>query len=145
MIWRLGLLVLLLTSSLLAAGDSSIVRARQQFDLDHFSGAIHTLQGAARSLPDNASIYYWLGRCYFELQNYQEAISEGQRAVKLALNDSEYLLWLARGYDRRAEKGHSFWMAIRSRDTLEDARRADPRNGAATITPSDPRLLYYRV
>jgi uncharacterized protein HemY len=125
---RLGLAVFLLIPPLLAAADPSLVTARLQFDLGDFSKAVKTLEGLTRSLPNDASVYYWLGRCYFELGNYDLAISDGERAVKLAPNDSDYLLWLGRAYGRDADVGHSFWMALRSKDALENAVRADPRN-----------------
>jgi tetratricopeptide (TPR) repeat protein len=120
--------LLLLAAGALAAGDTQVDTAQQQFQQGHFSEAINTLQAAARSLPDDASVHYWLGRCYYELKNYQQALAQDEQAVKLAPNNSEYLLWLGRAYGRQAEDGHSFWMAIRSRNALEDAIRADPKN-----------------
>lgn len=120
--------VLLLASSTLAASDPQVDSARQQFEQGRFSQAINILQGEVRSRPDDASLYYWLGRCYFELRNYKQATTQTEHAVRLAPNNSEYLLWLGRAYGRQAEDGHSFWMAIRSRDYLEEAIRADPKN-----------------
>lgn len=120
--------VLFFTPCLLAAGDNPVAKAQEQFNVGNFSAAIITLQAATQVLPQDAAIYYWLGRSYFELRKYNQAISDGERAVKLAPNNSEFLLWLGRAYGRQAEVGRSFWMALRSKDSLEDAVKIDPGN-----------------
>jgi tetratricopeptide (TPR) repeat protein len=124
----LGLVLLSFASCARGSGDTSVARAQQQFQVGNFSAAVITLQAVSHSLPGDASVYYWLGRCYFELKNYEQAISNGERAVKLAPDNSEYLLWLGRAYGRQADAGRSFWMALRSKDALEDAVKADPNN-----------------
>lgn len=111
-----------------ASGDTPLARAQQQFQAGNFPDAVSTLQEVSHSLPDDASVYYWLGRCYFELRNYELAIGNGERAVKLAPDNSEYLLWLGRAYGRQADVGRSFWMAVRSKDSLEEAVKIDPNN-----------------
>ncbi|HTU32620.1 MAG TPA: tetratricopeptide repeat protein [Candidatus Acidoferrum sp.] len=124
----LAIILLFLAPCVLAAADNPVVKAQEQFNAGNFSAAIITLRGAAQALPENAAIYYWLGRCYFELRKYDQAITDGEHAVKLAPNNSEFLLWLGRAYGREAEVGHNFWMALRSKDSLEDAVKADPAN-----------------
>ncbi|HEV2388875.1 MAG TPA: tetratricopeptide repeat protein [Candidatus Acidoferrales bacterium] len=125
----LAIAAALLLVSLPAAGaDSGVTRAQQQFEAGRFSEAINTLLDAARTTPDDAAVYFWLGRCYFELRNYRDATAQNEHAVKLAPNNSQFLLWLARAYGRQAENHHSFWLAIRSRNALEEAIQADPNN-----------------
>ncbi|MGH9733920.1 MAG: tetratricopeptide repeat protein [Candidatus Acidiferrales bacterium] len=125
------IVILLLAPSIRAAGDGPLAKAQEQFNVGDFSAAIVTLQAATQTLPQDAVIYYWLGRCYFELRKYDQAVQYGDRAVKLAPNNSVFLLWLGRSYGREAEEGHSFWMALRSKDALEDAIKTDPKNIAA--------------
>lgn len=120
--------ILLLAPCARAVGDGPVAKAQEQFNVGNFSAAIITLQAATQALPQDALIYYWLGRSYFELRKYDQAISDGERAVKLAPDNSEFLLWLGRAYGRQAEAGHSFWMALRSKDSLEEAVKADPAN-----------------
>lgn len=124
-------LLLFVASYARAADDGAVAEARQQFDAGHFSAAISTLQPATRSTPPDAAVYYWLSRCYFELKNYQQAITAGERAAKLSPNNSEYQLWLGRAYGQQADVGRSFWMALRSKDALEQAVQSDPTNIAA--------------
>lgn len=126
-----AILVLLLAPGIRAAGDSPVAKAQEQFNVGDFSAAITTLQAATQAVPQDAVIYYWLGRCYFELRKYDQAVRYGDTAVKLAPNNSIFLLWLGRSYGREAETGHSFWMALRSKSALEDAIKADPENIAA--------------
>ncbi len=120
--------IMLLARCVLAAGDGPVAKAQEQFKTGDFPAAIATLQAASRSLPEDAAIYYWMGRCYFELRKYDQAISEDERAVKLAPDNSEFLFWLGRAYGREAELAHSFWMALRSKDSLEEAIEANPNN-----------------
>lgn len=128
----LALLVILFAiASYTRAANDVLTEAKQQFDAGHFSAAIDTLQPVIRAGSQDAAVYYWLGRCYFELKNYQQAINAGERSVKLAANNSEYQLWLARAYGRQADVGRSVWMALRSKDSLEAAVQSDPNNVAA--------------
>lgn len=126
-----AIVVLLFAPGIRAAGDGPVAKAQEQFSVGDFSAAITTLQAATHALPQDAVIYYWLGRCYFELRKYDQAVHYSDRAVKLAPNNSVFLLWLGRAYGREAEAGHSFWMALRSKDALEDAIKTDPNNIAA--------------
>lgn len=128
----LALLVTLLAiASYACAANDVLTEAKQQFEAGHFSAAVTTLQPIIRGGSQDAAVYYWLGRCYFELKNYQQAINAAERSVKLAANNSDYQLWLARAYGRQADVGRSVWMALRSKDALEAAVQSDPNNIAA--------------
>lgn len=125
------LVTLLAVASYARAANDVLTEAQQQFEAGHFSAAVTTLQPIVRAGSQDAAVYYWLGRCYFELKNYQQAINAAERSVKLAANNSEYQLWLARAYGRQADVGRSVWMALRSKDALEAAVQSDPNNIAA--------------
>ncbi len=105
--------------------------ARQQYQAGHFADAAATLQGAIEKQPKNAALYYWLGRCYFELRNFEDASPQFEKAVKLNGQNSDYHMWLARTYGRLAGTHHSLWLGMRTRKEFEKAVELNPKNIAA--------------
>ena len=79
-----------------AQAGSSLQNGEQLFQQGHFAEAADALQTAIQSQPNNAALYYWLGRCYFELRNFDQAGANLEKAVKLDAQNSDYHLWLAR-------------------------------------------------
>ncbi len=113
------------------AGDSAtetLEAAQQQFDAGNYSGAIRTLEAVAVSSPQDARLYFWMGRSYYELRDYKDASGQLERAVRLDSNNSEYHDWLGRAYGEDADHSHSFWLARKSREQFEEAVRLDPKN-----------------
>ncbi len=93
--------------------------------------AIGALTSRLQQAPDDAEAHYLLMRAYFGLQRWDDAINEGQRAVALMPNNSEYHLWLGRTYGEKAD--HSSWvtavsMAKKARAEFERAVQLDGRN-----------------
>ena len=73
-----------------------------------YSQAADALQAAIVQHPKDASLYYWVGRAYFEIRDFNRSISSWERAVALDLGRSEYHDWLGRAYGRKAdESSHS--------------------------------------
>ena len=68
---------------------------------------------------------------FLELEDYAQAISDGERAVSERPADSEYRRWLGRAYGGAAEQARSFSLARKVRRTFEEAVRLDPSNLAA--------------
>jgi cytochrome c-type biogenesis protein CcmH/NrfG len=64
--------------------------------------AAETLRVAITQNPKDASLYYWLGRCYFEARDFNRAISSWERAVELDSGRSDYHDWLGRAYGRKS-------------------------------------------
>jgi tetratricopeptide (TPR) repeat protein len=77
------------------------------------------LQAAIARSPNNASFHYWLGRCYFEMRDFDHSISSWERVVALDSNRSEYHDWLGRAYGRKADQDSHSNMA----SALSQARR----------------------
>jgi tetratricopeptide (TPR) repeat protein len=111
-----------------AAAPSPLEAARQQFEAGSYAAAIRTLQSAATAHPQDASLYFWMGRSYFEMKDFDDASGQLERAVKLDPNSAEYHDWLGRAYGRDADKNRSFWLARKSRQQFEEAVQLDPRN-----------------
>jgi tetratricopeptide (TPR) repeat protein len=99
-----------------------------------YSRAIDALQAAVEQNAKDASLYYWLGRCYFETRNFNHAISGWERAVVLDSGNSEYHDWLGRACGRKAdESSHSnmaaaLSLARRTHNEFETAVRLDATN-----------------
>ncbi len=58
--------------------------AEPLYNAGNYRQAADALQGAITQNPRNASLYYWLGRCYFEVRDFKRSISTWERAVDLA-------------------------------------------------------------
>ena len=41
----------------------------------HYDQALEVLKAALEQAPRDASLHYWLGRCFFELRDFSKAIS----------------------------------------------------------------------
>jgi tetratricopeptide (TPR) repeat protein len=102
-----------------------------------YSQAAETLQAAVAQNPKDGSLYYWLGRCYFETHDFEHSISNWERAVALEPDRSEYHDWLGRAYGRRAEESSHSNMAAalplarKTHHEFEVAVRLDPKNVSA--------------
>lgn len=49
--------------------------------------------------PDNAEIYYKLGKCNLEIKSYQDAIGHFKRAISISPQESKYYFGLGYAYD----------------------------------------------
>jgi tetratricopeptide (TPR) repeat protein len=104
------------------------------YNAGSYSLAAEALQAAIAQNPKDASLYYWLGRCYFEIRDFNRSISNWERAVALESNRSEYHDWLGRAYGLKAdEDSHSkmasgLSLARRPHREFEVAVQLDGRN-----------------
>jgi tetratricopeptide (TPR) repeat protein len=111
-----------------AQAGSPLQNAEQLFQQGRFAEAADALQTAIGSEPNNAALYYWLGRCYYELRNFDQAGANLEKAVKLDAQNSDYHLWLGRADGRLADVHHSLWLGIRTRKEFEEAVQLNPKN-----------------
>jgi tetratricopeptide (TPR) repeat protein len=49
------------------------------YNAGSYSSAAEALQAAIAQNPKDASLYYWLGRCYFEIRDFNRSISNWER------------------------------------------------------------------
>ena len=104
------------------------------YDAGLYSRAIEALQAVVERNPTDASLYYWLGRCFYEVRDFSRSISSFERAVVLDPNRSEYHDWLGRACGRKADEGsHSnvglaLSMARRTHHEFEVAVQLDATN-----------------
>ena len=87
--------------------------------------AILTLNQQVTSNPDNAGAYSLLCRIYFQLDEWDNAIANGERAVQLNPNVGSYHLWLGRAYGRKAETVNMVAAFVFARKVVKEFERAN--------------------
>ena len=96
--------------------------------------AAEALNAAIQRDPQESSLQYWLGRCFYELRDYNRAISSFERAIVLEPERSDYLDWLGKSYGRKAEETNRFSafssisLAHKTHREFETAVRLDAHN-----------------
>ena len=126
-----------LIASSLAEVDSLSPEIEKLYTSGSYGRAAELLQAAAKQNTDDAALYYWLGRCYFETRDFDHAISNWERAVALESARSEYHDWLGRAYGLKAdEDSHSkmasaLSLARRTHHEFEVAVQLDGKNVSA--------------
>lgn len=96
--------------------------------------AAEAINGAIQREPEESSLRYWLGRCFYELRDYNRAISSMEKANNIEPERSEYHDWLGKAYGRKAQEGNRFSpfsslsMAHKAHREFQTAVRLDPHN-----------------
>ncbi len=96
--------------------------------------AAEALTAAIQRDPRESSLHYWLGRCFYELRDYNRAISSLERALALEPGRSDYHDWLGKSYGRKAEETNRFApfssisLAHKTHREFETAVRLDTNN-----------------
>ncbi|MGD0402187.1 MAG: tetratricopeptide repeat protein [Candidatus Acidiferrales bacterium] len=111
------------------ASDASgaIQTAQRQFNAGNYAAAIKTLQSVPQ-VSTNAEAQYWLGRSYYELHDYDNAIPAAEKAVELDAKNSVYHQWLGTIYGGRADRDRSFSYARKVKKEFQEAVRLNPSN-----------------
>jgi tetratricopeptide (TPR) repeat protein len=93
--------------------------------------AIATLHGQISSSPNDALAHNLLCRAYFSLGQWDNGISECEKAVELAPNNSLFHLWLGRIYGEKADGSRFLAAASLARKVVhqfETAVRLSPKS-----------------
>ena len=104
------------------------------YNAGQYRQAAEALEAAIEQNPRDASLPYWLGRCFFEIRDYSRSISSLEGAVKLDPERSAHHDWLGRACGRKAdESSHSnmvsaLSLARRTHQEFEAAVRLDATN-----------------
>lgn len=113
---------------LLADASSAIQTAQRQMNAGNYMGAISTLQAAVAGNSSNAELYYWLGRAYYEVRDWDNAVTQGEKSVSLDPKNSLYHDWLGRAYGGKADRDRSFSLAKKVKAEFKQAVALDPSN-----------------
>src|SRR5713101_9848080 len=127
--------------STLALDDAAELRsAMESFDAGDYTTAKKMLQAVLEKNTDAAEIHFWLGRCSYELFDFNAASTAFERAIQLQPKNSLYHLWLGRADSERADREHSLSLARKVKKEFQAAVQLDPANIAARRD-----LLEYEV
>jgi tetratricopeptide (TPR) repeat protein len=88
--------------------QTTVEAARKLFDQGHYTEAEAMLRAETSKTPQRAILYYWLGRCAFELHDNDQAVNNAERAVDLDPKIAAYHHFLARAYGHKAERANWF-------------------------------------
>ncbi len=110
---------------------------------------IRVLKARLQGSPNDADAYNLLGRAYFGLRRWDDAVAAGEHAVALAPNNSDYHLWLGRAYGEKADASNALsaaFLAKKARQEFEravelDASNLDARTDLAEFYLEAPSFL----
>jgi len=112
----------------IADDASTVVRtAERQFDAGNYAVAISTLQSSISQNP-SGEVYYWLGRSYYEIRDFDNAVAYAEKSVALDAKNSLYHQWLGRAYGGKADRERSFFLARKVKREFGEAVRLNPAN-----------------
>jgi tetratricopeptide (TPR) repeat protein len=126
--------VLFLSVELLFAAPSSLEPA--QFS---FTGQMNDLIGALVNRNDAQSVNL-LSRVYYATEQWDAAIKNGERAVSMQPDNSNYHMWLGRAYGQKAANVNPLsaaGLAKKAKNEFERAVQLDPANVQARADLSE--------
>jgi tetratricopeptide (TPR) repeat protein len=101
----------------------------------NYTAAISTLQAAVPGNPSSAELFYWLGRAYYEVRDWDSAVAQGEKSTSLDAKSSLYHDWLGREYGGKADRDRSFSMAKKVKSEFRK-----PFSSILRISPRDVTL-----
>jgi tetratricopeptide (TPR) repeat protein len=117
-----------------AAGQAASVEWVRAHDLYQRTEYNQSLVQLLPLSPKDAATLQLIGQNYFMVGEYKKATESLEKALALAPDDAQCLLWLGRAYGRRAETSNPFsapGYATRARQMFEKAVALDPSNKEA--------------
>ena len=106
------IVLLLALASVTASAGASTQSAEQLLRSGRIDDALAIIQQRIASKSNDAEAYNLLSRAHYALNNYDQSIKAGEKAVSLAPGNATYHLWLGRAYGRKAE--HANWWSAAS-------------------------------
>lgn len=120
-VWAALLLLLLVAS--VSAADPAV---NELLSRGQMNDAIHVL--ISRDDPESLHL---LSRAYYAIEDWDNAVRMGERAVSLRPGEANYHLWLAREYGEKAADSNPLkaaGIARKAKNEFERAVRLDPTN-----------------
>jgi tetratricopeptide (TPR) repeat protein len=121
-------LAALMTIPFFCFSAADLEQARKLYDHTEYQESLDVLKAIPRK---ETAVYALMGRDYFMTGEYKQAAAALEKAVAEEPRNSDYILWLARTYGRRAEMASPFsalGQAAKARQFFEKAVELDPHN-----------------
>jgi tetratricopeptide (TPR) repeat protein len=118
----------LLAATACAQTSNVVQGAQRDFSAGNYAVAISKLQPLVTQSSSNAEAFFWLGRSYYEISDYDSAIAQFEKAVLLGPKNSLYQEWLGRAYGGKADRDRSFSLAKKVKKQFELAVTLNPSN-----------------
>src|SRR5271169_7107784 len=114
-----------------AAEDSPMDAARHAYEKGDYSKAIEILKSVAGKQPANGERELLLTKAYLETNQYDAAVSSGEKAVAINPKRSVYHRWLGEAYGEKADHASmlsAYSWARKTQKEFETAVQLDERN-----------------
>jgi tetratricopeptide (TPR) repeat protein len=105
--------------------------AKQAFEQGEYAKAIELLKAAESKDPQNGDVQLLLTKSYLALNQYDAAVSSGEKAVAINPKNSEYHQWLGEAYGAKADHVSMFSaypLARKTQKAFETAVQLDEKN-----------------
>jgi tetratricopeptide (TPR) repeat protein len=105
--------------------------AKQAFEQGEYAKAIELLKAAESKDPQNGDVQLLLTKSYLALNQYDAAVSSGEKAVAINPKNSEYHQWLGEAYGAKADHVSMFSaypLARKTQKEFETAVQLDEKN-----------------
>jgi tetratricopeptide (TPR) repeat protein len=105
--------------------------AKQAFEQGEYAKAIELLKAAESKDPQNGDVQLLLTKSYLALDQYDAAVSSGEKAVAINPRNSEYHQWLGEAYGAKADHVSMFSaypLARKTQKEFEAAVQLDEKN-----------------
>ncbi|MGB2804228.1 MAG: tetratricopeptide repeat protein [Candidatus Zixiibacteriota bacterium] len=132
------------SAATLFAQDFTVGEGRRLLEEQEFEQAKDVLLKVIEKEPENAEANFLLCKTFVILEDHDNAIKYGKKAVELADSVSEYHLWLGRAHGTQAQKGSKFkaiFRANRARKEFEKAVSLDSTNIDARLNLAQYLLM----
>jgi hypothetical protein len=106
-----------------------MAQARMKFNNDNYPGALKMYEGMMETNPNDITLNYRLGECYFVMDRFQDAIPPLEKCAEAASDDFEMLdFYLARSYQKtqRFKKAKEHYKKHINALSEEDEAETDP-------------------
>jgi tetratricopeptide (TPR) repeat protein len=105
--------------------------AKQAFEKGDYGKAVELLKAAESKDPQNGDIQLLLTKSYLELNQYDAAVSSGEKAVAINPKNSQYHQWLGEAYGAKADHVSMFSaypLARKTQKEFDTAVQLDDKN-----------------
>lgn len=129
--------------------DDSVTKGIQLFERQQYEEAEKVLRQTIAANASDATGQYYLGRTYFMLCDYEQAIMHLERAADSGKNQADHYFWLGRAYGEKAQRSGVFkqaGLAKKIRAAFEqavalDSKHVDARTGLGNFYAQAPRFM----